>query len=217
MLVDPTGSISVGHNLFTTGHTSALNDGTFDVKEINASAGTNLIIYNASGVVQAGVAGNVYTTRKLVKFASDQSATYTTDSYIEMAGTASSEYNYADTIAPFRVVEVNRGGGANYNVVVELATATAQANPAGFVQCGNEIGVFNCASYFCRCYKAYCKPKLVGANDAIKRNRNSGQHCNHALRHKCNGRRAGKLDSLTHVEGTLIYEYSCAKKGIKRF
>jgi hypothetical protein len=134
MLVDPTGSISVGHNLFTTGHTSALNDGTFDVKEINASAGTNLIIYNASGVVQAGVAGNVYTTRKLVKFASDQSATYTTDSYIEMAGTASSEYNYADTIAPFRVVEVNRGGGANYNVVVELATATAQANPAGFVQ-----------------------------------------------------------------------------------
>jgi hypothetical protein len=128
---DPTTQVTAGDTMFMSGHTSALNDGTFTIKETSAST---VVVFNASGLAQGGAAGNVYTTKKLVKFSSDQSAVYTTDSYIEMQNCVSSEYNLDAAQAPFRVLQVNRGGGANYNVVVDLAAATSQASPAGYVQ-----------------------------------------------------------------------------------
>lgn len=130
---DPSSQVTAGDTVYMSGHTSGNNDGTFTVKEVNNSAANNVVVYNVSGVAQAGVAGNVYTTRKLVKFLADQSANFTTDSYIEMLGCASGLYNAADSRAPFRVLQVNRGGGANYNVVIDNPTAPSQANPAGMV------------------------------------------------------------------------------------
>lgn len=127
---DPTADVSAGQTIYAGGHTNPLNDGTFAVKEVTAS---KIVIYNVSGVAQGGAAGNVYHTRKLIKFASDQSADYSTDSYIEMKGCVDSTYNLLASRAPYRVLEVNRGGGANYNVVIDAPTGAAQVSPAGRV------------------------------------------------------------------------------------
>ncbi len=115
---------------------STLNDGTFTVKQVTASA---VVILNSAGITQGASGGTLYTTKKLVKFSSDQSANYTTDSYIEMKDCVSEFYNYRDVFAPHRVVQVNRGGGANYNVVIDITdavrvSAPAQSSPAGYVQ-----------------------------------------------------------------------------------
>lgn len=131
---DPSSQITAGHNVYLNGHTNALNDGTFVVKEVNRNASNNVVVYNESGVAQGGTTGNVYTTRKLVKFSSDQSAVYSTDSYIEMWGCVDTSYNWFISRAPYQVLEVNRGGGANYNVVIENAAGAAQASPCGYIQ-----------------------------------------------------------------------------------
>ncbi len=131
---DPTGSLIVGDQVYGESHSTAANNGTFTVVEINASAGTNIVVHNSAGVAQGGAAGTIYSLNKLVKFASDQSAVYSTASYIEMYGCGTSAYNLVDTLAPFRVYEVNRGGGANYNVVIRFASSASQASPAGYVQ-----------------------------------------------------------------------------------
>lgn len=130
---DPTTSsnVAVGHTVNQINHTTAANNGVFTVVDITS---TTIVVYNTAGVVQAGVAGTTNTTKKLVKFSSDQSAVYTTDSYIEMQGCVDSLYNYFYQYAPFKVLQVNRGGGANFNVVIDAPTATAQASPAGYVQ-----------------------------------------------------------------------------------
>lgn len=128
---NPTTDVTAGDTMYMSGHTNVLNDGTFTVKETSSST---VVVYNASGVAQASTPGNVYTTKKLVKFSSDQSAVYTTDSYIEMSNCISATYNLYDSTSPFRVLEVNRGGGANYNVVIDSPTGPAQASPAGYVQ-----------------------------------------------------------------------------------
>lgn len=131
---DPSAQVSVGQTVYLTGHTNALNDGTFTVKEVNRASANNLVVYNESGVAQGSANGNVYHTRKLVKFLTDQSAVYTTDSYIEMQGTEDESYRYADARAPFRVLEVNRGGGSNFNVVIDNPTGAEQASNCGYVQ-----------------------------------------------------------------------------------
>jgi hypothetical protein len=128
---DPTGKVSVGDTVYCASHTNPLNNGTFTVAEVTV---TDISVINSLGVAQAGAAGSVYSTKKLVKFASDQSAVYSTSSYIEMLGCGTSDYNLTDETAPFQVYEVNRGGGANYNVVIKLSSANAQASPAGYVQ-----------------------------------------------------------------------------------
>lgn len=131
---NPASQVSVAQTVRMSGHTSALNDGTFTVKEVNRATLNNLVVYNESGVAQGGAAGLVAHTRKLVKFSADQSLIYSVASYIEMQGCADNTYNYANFYAPFRVLEVNRGGGANYNVVIDNPTGNSQASPAGYVQ-----------------------------------------------------------------------------------
>lgn len=127
---NPTAQINVGDTIYTTGHTNPLNDGTWTASVVTS---TTIAYYNLAGVAQGGSAGTIRTTKKLVKFAADQSANFTTDSYIEMVGAASGLYNIAQGRAPFRVLEINRGGGANYNVVIDNPTAPSQASPAGMV------------------------------------------------------------------------------------
>ena len=123
---DPTSSFSVGQNFVASGTTSAANSGTFAVKQINRSATNNLVISNVNGVAQGGSVGTLVHSRMLISFSSDQSSVYTTASRINVFGTVA----YANT-GEYTVLEVNRGGGANYNVVVDNASGVEQASPAG--------------------------------------------------------------------------------------
>ena len=129
---DPTASFSVGQTFISLLTTSLKNRGSFAVKQINRSATNNLVIHNADGVTQGGAVGSIVHTRKLIKFAADQSAIYAiTKSRIEMTGTV--DASYALATAAFDVLEVNRGGGANFNVVIDNPDGLSQASPAGHV------------------------------------------------------------------------------------
>lgn len=130
----PITSFTVGETAQLESHTTAANNGLFEVKQINRSSLFNIVIYNESGVVQGAPAGFTRHTKKLIKFASDQSANFTTSSFIEMVGTVSGFYVKNDGRLPFQVLQINRGGGSNYNVVVLCAGAPSQASPAGYVQ-----------------------------------------------------------------------------------
>jgi hypothetical protein len=132
--IDPSTQFTAGDFAQMEGHTTAANNGRLLVVQVNRSALNNLVIYNEAGVAQAGIAGNSRHTRKLIKFATDQSAIFTTLSFIEIVGTVSGSYLKSDGVYPFSVLQVNRGGGSNYNVVVDLYGAPSQASPAGFVQ-----------------------------------------------------------------------------------
>ncbi len=130
---DPTTQVSSSETVQLELHTAAANNGIFTVLQVNRSAVNNVVIYNESGVAQGGAAGFVRHTRKLVKFASDLSAFYSTLSFIEMAGLPDGKFNYADQKIPLQVLEVNRGGGSNYNVVLDVPSGLTQASPAGYV------------------------------------------------------------------------------------
>jgi hypothetical protein len=125
---DPTSSFSVGNNFRSTSATSNFNNGVFPVVQVNRSAANNLVIHNVNGVTQGGAVGTLTHTRKLVKFSADQSAIYATNSRVEMRGHVDNTYNNV-----FEVLQVNRGGGANYNIVVEAQLGAAQASPVGRV------------------------------------------------------------------------------------
>jgi hypothetical protein len=130
---NPSTNVTLGDTISFEGHTNAANNGIFDIKIVNFSASNNLVVFNQSGVAQAGSAGNPRHTRKLIKFANDESANYTTDSFIEMQGIVSGLYQQTGNREQFKVLEVNRGGGANYNVVIEAGNAPSQTSPAGFI------------------------------------------------------------------------------------
>jgi hypothetical protein len=130
---DPSSQVTVGDEVSFEGHILGANDGIFEVKIVNDSASNNLVIYNPLGVAQVGALGNPRHTRKLIKFSSDQSSVYTTDSLIEMTGTVSGLYRATPSRDQFEVLEVNRGGGSNFNVVIDGRNAPSQASPAGHV------------------------------------------------------------------------------------
>lgn len=124
---DPTSQYVVGQCAVITGAITGANNGTFTVMQINRLGTNNLVVVNTTGVTQAGAAGTLDHERTILSFASDQSAIYTTQSNIEIGGTLPS----AGNLGQFDVVEVNRGGGANYNVVINNILSVAQASPAG--------------------------------------------------------------------------------------
>jgi hypothetical protein len=130
---NPSAEVLVADKVVMSGHTNPLNNGTFDVVEINNVTSDNIVIHNPAGVAQAGAAGQVNHTRKLVRFSSDQSLIYNLSSYIEIEGSSDANYNSTRFKLPYKVLQVNRGGGANYNVVIEDATGGTQASPAGYV------------------------------------------------------------------------------------
>ena len=132
--IDPSTQFTAGDYAQMEGHTNTANNGRFLVLQVNRSSLNNLVVYNEFGVAQAGIAGNSRHTRKLIKFASDQSSVFTTSSFIEMVGTVSGAYVKSDAVPPYQVLQVNRGGGANYNVVIDDYGAPSQASPAGYVQ-----------------------------------------------------------------------------------
>lgn len=130
--VDPSSGVEVGDSILALDASSSNNNGTFEVKEVNRLAGNNLVVYNESGVTQAGIGGEVQTSKKLVTFSSDQSSIITAASKIEIEEHIYSEYNETDETIGHQVLEVNRGGGANYNAVIEVNSRDYPA-PSGVV------------------------------------------------------------------------------------
>jgi hypothetical protein len=144
MSTDPTADVSVGHDVRFASATNSLNNGLFTVVQINRLGTNNIVVYNESGVAQAGAVGNVTHTRKIIRFASDQSALLTTDSTVEMIDCPDSLYNEGNADIGNRVLEVNRGGGANYNIVIYKDAGSLQSNPAGMLTIESK-SIFNTA------------------------------------------------------------------------
>lgn len=126
---DPTSSFSVGQTFTVESATTFGNNGTFTVVQINRLAANNLVVHNESGATQAGAAGTLTHTRQLVKFSADQSAIFSTASRVALTNVSVTLYGTGE----HDVLEVNRGGGANYNVVIDVPFGDSQASPCGRV------------------------------------------------------------------------------------
>jgi len=114
--VDPSTDITAGDSVLPSSTTDSNNSGEFVVKQVNRSTSDNIVLYNENGVAQGGAAGLVVSKKMLIKFATDQSSYLTTDSRIVIYGTA-----YYQTDGDYDVLQVNRGGGSNYNCVIETS------------------------------------------------------------------------------------------------
>jgi len=111
---DPTSSYSIGEIIVASGTTSsAFNDGQFVVKQINRGGTNNLVVANVGGVAQASAAGIILHPKCILSFASDLSAFYSLRSNVEIVNSPMANNN-----GFFDVIEINRGGGSNYNIVV---------------------------------------------------------------------------------------------------
>jgi len=127
--VDPSSDITAGDSVHISVAIPSSIQGTYTVKQVNRSTSDNIVIHNASGA--ASVSAQVVSARMLLKFATDQSASITTDSTVHIYGSAQA-YQAAD--GDFAVLQVNRGGGANYNAVVAMAASILeQVGPSGRV------------------------------------------------------------------------------------
>jgi len=131
---NPSSDVSIGDSVVASSHTNPVNNGTFAVVAINDVTSDNIVIHNPLGVVQTGVAGQINSVRKLVKFSSDQSLIYSTDSYVEFGDVADTNYNEEPYRLPYLVKQVNRGGGANYNIVIEEQVGGNVPSPSGVVK-----------------------------------------------------------------------------------
>lgn len=137
LLIDPVSNVSVGDSIEFSSHSNTANNGIFKVRQVNRAATTNITIHNSAGVAQAGVAGAVTHTRAVVSIGQDvsESGTIVVGSWVEIEGTPYSTLNsisYSNLGLP--VVEINRGGGANYNLVLQLSTGSPnQVARAGWV------------------------------------------------------------------------------------
>jgi len=130
---NPSSNVTAGDNIRFANCTTAANNVTRDVKQVNRGGGSNLniVIENTAGVAQLLGAGDAISARKLIKFASDQSGIFSTSSFVEMKYLEDS--NYLGETKVYQVLEVNRGGGANYNIVIEEVAGSRQVQPQGFV------------------------------------------------------------------------------------
>lgn len=131
-----TSTVTIGDRFKMTSHTSSANDGTFTVVDVDQGGGANfnVVVHNSAGVAQGGVAGTSTSELKLVKFASDQSAVFSTGiSYIEILGAVSGYYNRSRNKFLYLVQAQNFGGGSNYNAVIKEIDGAEQDSPAGFV------------------------------------------------------------------------------------
>jgi len=128
---DASGDIAVDDFVVMDSHTDPNNDGTFQVMTVNRFAVDNLEVYNEDGAVQAGIAGTHVTNLKLVWFKEDFSADFVVDTskvILENLKAAT-----GDTIPEYDVKEINRGGLANYNIVIDAEAINEQEVTSGRV------------------------------------------------------------------------------------
>lgn len=135
--VDPSPNVSVGDAVETIDATDFANRKSYVALQVNRAAGSNIVVYNANGVAQASTGGNMFSSRMLVKLAAPIPG-LTTDSVITIEGTLSvpltnfpySLAPYAESNGDYKVLQVNRGGGSNYNAVIETR-GPEQLGPGG--------------------------------------------------------------------------------------
>jgi hypothetical protein len=122
----------VGDQIKLDSHTSTANDGVFTIKTITqVTDSQDVVVYNESGVAQAAQSGELYSAKKLVTFASDQSSTITTSSRIELSGTSESVFEEGSNDIGYAVSAINQNGG--FNAVITEPDSITQYNPAGYV------------------------------------------------------------------------------------
>jgi hypothetical protein len=127
-----TNKLLIGSEVIVAGASNSANNGRFFVRELNRGGAENVVIYNFAGVAQGGAAGVCNSLRAIFWFSSDQSAQYSLNSIVTTSGC-----QYASNNLESAVKEINRGGGANYNLVLEVpdltTTSIAQNIPLGRV------------------------------------------------------------------------------------
>ena len=128
-------NVIVGDEVYFSGQTSSANQGQFAVRQVNRSGALNVVVHNSAGVPQASVAGIVRHTKKLVQFSADQSSLFAVGSLFEIEGSSSQVYNSSNQYdLGHSVIEMNRGGGANYNLVIKVdGAAPPQLGQGGWV------------------------------------------------------------------------------------
>ncbi len=129
---DPSAQVSLGDAVESKANFP--NSGTFEVKEVNRGGSFNLVFLNPSGTDTATAAGSstLFHTRKIIRFAESQSALQVGDR-IEIEGVASEYLTASPNALGFEILQVNRGGGANYNAVISMPLGSSQPSPGGWV------------------------------------------------------------------------------------
>jgi hypothetical protein len=133
-LSDPSLVIAVGDLFSGFSHTAGGNNVVgADVKELKRLSLNNFVIYNTAGVVQGAAAGTVRSEKVVLSLPSDLSASYVVGR--SFVTTKNCFLTNNDGIY-LHVAELNRGGGANYNVVVKnpLALTSATALTQAFAK-----------------------------------------------------------------------------------
>lgn len=128
--LDPAGFFVVGDTAVMASHTDPNNDGNFTLVDVKYLGNNNVVVYNASGAVQAGVAGTVDHLQKAITFRADQSANFTTGkSSVTVVDTAN-----AGNEGDFLIVDQNRAAISNYNIIVEMPSYVEQLGDAGCIE-----------------------------------------------------------------------------------
>lgn len=125
---DPGLSVNSGEFVEILGATTTANNGEFVIKEVDDRGGDNIVVYNESGAAQGGAFGTLVSRRMIISFFADLSATITTSSRITLFNTS-----MLATDGDFLVTQVNRGGGSNFNAVIDAATGIEQLGAGGRV------------------------------------------------------------------------------------
>lgn len=128
--VSTTGFV-VGETAVTASHSTGANNGTFTIISVNIS-GNNIALYNTAGVAQGGVAGTIASNRWVFTALTARTTTVTVGDRFKMSSHTSSLND-----GTFTVVDVDQGGGANFNIVVHNSVGVAQAGVAGI--CASEL------------------------------------------------------------------------------
>lgn len=126
---DPAGFFEIGDTAVMASHTAAANDGNFVLVDVKYLGNDNIVVYNAAGVFQAGIAGTIDHLQKAITFREDQSAFF--DSGKSNATTEGTSNVLND--GTFEVVDVNRIAISAFNIIVEMSTFLEQLGDAGCV------------------------------------------------------------------------------------
>lgn len=139
--VDPSSNVTAGDEVSFEGHGVSGNNGIFEIKQVNRVTTDNLVIFNEAGFPQPAAGGAARHTHKVVKFGADESASFKIEdlpnnnaSLVEISGAFYDDYNESEFKKPFKVLEINRGGGANYNIVIKVDGADSYDFPMGYIQ-----------------------------------------------------------------------------------
>jgi len=113
----------VGEDVLFASHTTGANNGRFPIYKTN-ELGNNILIYNQTGVVQAGVAGTSDCERWIFAYSSAVNATH----YVIGENALLASHSSANNNGNKKIVDVNRAGN---NLVIYNSNGVVQGGAAG--------------------------------------------------------------------------------------